>query len=274
MDRHQMADLIVARLRKDRVALRESWLASGAVSHFVVDDLLPPEVAAAIRRAFPAGDSMKTRRSLRELKFVAAQMDRHDPLLEEAIYAFQDPRIVAAIGEITGLGGLEPDEQLYAGGISMMVRGHFLNPHVDNSHDIARDRYRVLNLLYYVSPDWRRENGGNLELWPDGTAGAPTIVDACFNRLAVMVTNKRSWHSVSPVCVEHARCCVSNYYFSKASPESGDYFHVTSFRGRPGQRLRDLVLRLDGTLRMGLRRLFPHGVVKVSHFYERKRDRK
>ncbi len=266
-----MADLIAARLRQDRLALRESWRAAGPISHFTVDDLLPPELAATIRRAFPAGESMRTRRSLRELKFVAAQMDRHDPVLEEAIYAFQDPRIVEAIGEITGLDGLEPDEQLYAGGISMMVRGHFLNPHVDNSHDIARDRYRVLNLLYYVSPDWRRENGGNLELWPDGTGGAPLTIDARFNRLAVMVTNTRSWHGVSPVQVDQARCCVSNYYFSRVSPEAADYFHVTSFRGRPGQRLRDLVLRLDGTLRMGLRRLFPHGVSKVTHFYDRKR---
>lgn len=117
---------------------------------------------------------------------------------------------MALIARITGLEALEPDEQLYAGGISMMVKGHFLNPHVDNSHDKARERYRVLNLLYYVSPGWKRENGGNLELWPDGPKGEQITVESRFNRLAVMITNKNSWHSVSEIRVSEARCCVSN----------------------------------------------------------------
>lgn len=61
-----------------------------------------------------------------------------------------------------------------------------------------------------------------------------------FNRLAVMVTHEKSWHSVSKNTSQMNRCCVSNYYFSK-SPVSTDheYFHVTSFRGRPEPRVRD-----------------------------------
>ena len=270
MNRKQMADIIVARIEKDFDALRSTYQSSGRIKYFSIDDLLPLEVAQQIRDAFPQGESMKIKRSLRELKFIAAQMNQYDPLLEEAIYAFQDPRIVELIGGITGLKGLEPDEQLYAGGISMMVKGHFLNPHVDNSHDKARERYRVLNLLYYVSPEWERKNGGNLELWPDGPKGEQIAIESRFNRLAVMVTHESSWHSVSEVLVSQSRCCVSNYYFSKQTPDAQDYFHVTSFRGRPEQRMRDLVLRADIALRMGLRKLFPKGVVENKHFYDKK----
>ena len=32
-----------------------------------------------------------------------------------------------------------------------MDLGHFLNPHIDNSHDAKRERYRRFNLLYGVS---------------------------------------------------------------------------------------------------------------------------
>jgi hypothetical protein len=128
----------------------------------------------------------------------------------------------------------------------------------------------VLNLLYYVSPEWTRTNGGNLELWPGGPKGEQITIESRFNRLAVMITNKTSWHSVSEVRVDQSRCCVSNYYFSKVSPEDTDYFHVTSFRGRPEQRMRDLVLRADIALRMGLRKLFPKGVVENKHFYDKK----
>jgi len=270
MDRKQLADIIVARLESESRRLREEYEVSGVVRHFIVDNLLPDDVARQIRAAFPSGESMKIKRSLRELKFIAAQMNQYDSLLEEAIYAFQDARIVELVGEITGLKGLEPDEQLYAGGISMMVKGHFLNPHVDNSHDKARERYRVLNLLYYVSPDWCLANGGNLELWPSGPKGSQITIESRFNRLAVMITHETSWHSVSQVQVDQSRCCVSNYYFSNLSPDKQDYFHVTSFRGRPEQRVRDLILRADIALRTGLRKIFPKGVVENKHFYDKK----
>lgn len=58
------------------------------------------------------------RKSLREHKFVAAQMDRYNPMLEEIIYAFQDPRVVKLVEEITGIQEMIPDQYLYAGGES------------------------------------------------------------------------------------------------------------------------------------------------------------
>ncbi|MEO5733229.1 MAG: 2OG-Fe(II) oxygenase [Rubrivivax sp.] len=270
MDRKELADGIVKRVAPIEDQLREAWQSSGTVRHCVVDDLLDPAAAAMIRAAYPDSGSMRVRRSLRELKHVAAQMDQYDPILEEALFAFQDPRVVDLVGRITGLRELEPDDKLYAGGISMMSKGHFLNPHIDNSHDKDRARYRVLNLLYYVSPDWQLANGGNLELWPQGVKGKPITIESRFNRLAIMVTNRTSWHSVSPLVAQSQRCCVSNYYFSNQPADADDYFHVTSFRGRPEQPLRDAVLQADAALRMGLRTVFPKGAVQTKHFYDKK----
>jgi Rps23 Pro-64 3,4-dihydroxylase Tpa1-like proline 4-hydroxylase len=269
MDRTELADLIVARLADEKERMRRDWDASGAIRHCVIDDLLPAAVAREIGAAFPPGEAMSVKKSLRELKYVAAQMDRYHPLLEAAVFAFQDPRVVALVGEITGLRALEPDSLLYAGGVSMMTKGHFLNPHIDNSHDKFRERYRVLNLLYYCSPDWQLANGGNLELWPHGVKGKQITIESRFNRLALMITNTASWHSVSPVEVDARRCCVSNYYFSRTPAEDHEYFHVTSFRGRPEQKLRDLVLRADIALRMAIRRLFPRGIKDTGHYYRK-----
>ncbi len=270
VDRTEMADGIVARLAPIEAQLRDAWQSSGVVGHCVVDDVLDPALANQIRAAYPDSGSMRTRKSLREHKHVAAQMDRYAPILEEALFAFQDPRVVELVGRITGLRELEPDDKLYAGGISMMSQAHFLNPHIDNSHDKDCARYRVLNLLYYVSPDWQLDNGGNLELWPQGVKGQPITIESRFNRLAIMVTHRRSWHSVSPVVADAQRCCVSNYYFSKQPADVGDYFHVTSFRGRPEQPVRDVVLQADAALRMGLRKVFPKGAVQTKHFYDKK----
>jgi Rps23 Pro-64 3,4-dihydroxylase Tpa1-like proline 4-hydroxylase len=250
-------------------ALMEQWRQTAPVNHFVIDDLLPADWAGSIRSVFPEPETMVLKSSLRELKYVAAQMDKYNPLLEEIIYAFQQSEIVDAVTRITGLRALEPDSLLYAGGVSLMAPGHFLNPHVDNSHDKFRERYRVLNLLYYVSPDWRDSDGANLELWPDGPEGKPVTIVSKFNRLVVMVTHKGSWHSVSKNLIQKNRCCVSNYYFSKYPVGDDDYFHVTSFRGRPEQPFRDLALRGDIWLRMMIRKIFPMGVKENRHFYNK-----
>jgi Rps23 Pro-64 3,4-dihydroxylase Tpa1-like proline 4-hydroxylase len=269
--RGEIANHVLARLVSEKDKLTSQYRAE-RTPYFVIDDLLPASLALSISRSFPPTSQMFLKTSLRERKFVTAQMDRCEKLLEETIFAFHDARIVACIAEITGLEQLEPDHQLYAGGISVMTHGHFLNPHLDNSHDKQRSRYRALNLLYYVSPDWSDAAGGSFELWPDGPGGKQITIPSLFNRLVVMATNRHSWHSVTPIKADAPRSCVSNYYFSSVSPEQEDYFHVTSFRGRPEQRLRDFVLRADITLRMLLRRIRPTGIVENKHYYRRDRQ--
>ena len=248
--------------------LRDQWAASRG-RYFLVDDLLDESLATDIYRRFPSSDRMMVRNTLREHKYVAAQMDQFDPLLEEIVFGFQEPGVRAVMESITGIRDQLPDSRLYAGGISMMAKGHFLNPHLDNSHDVSREAYRVVNLLYYVSPGWRLEDGGNLELWPQGLDGTPLTLHSKFNRLVVMATDATSWHSVNPIKVDKQRCCVSNYFFSRTAPLGTDYFHVTSFRGRPEQPVRDLVLRADAALREGVRKVFPRGIAKTKHIYKK-----
>jgi Rps23 Pro-64 3,4-dihydroxylase Tpa1-like proline 4-hydroxylase len=267
LERNVLAREICDRLDSRRHEIRQQWEQSAPVRHFVVDDVLPRKWAEQIRTAFPDGNAMTLRRSLREKKYVAAQMNRYDPLLEESIYGFQMPGVVERIGQITQIKALEPDHMLYAGGISVMSPGHFLNPHIDNSHDKMRQRYRVLNLLYYVSPQWPEDRGGNLELWQNGPTGTPTTITSRFNRLVVMITSPNSWHSVSRNHATANRCCVSNYYFSPHPIDGEDYYHVTSYRGRPEQPLRDVALRTDNWLRTMIRTNFP-GAFKNPHFYD------
>ena len=271
MQRQQIADLIVARLEASLDDCAATYRASQPrIGYFCVDELLPPQLAARIHAAFPQGSNMRLRKDIREFKYVAAQMNHYDTILEEAVYAFQDPRVVALVSRICGIRNLSPDENLYVGGISMMGHRHFLNPHLDNSHDKDRQLWRVLNLLYYVTPDWPLAEGGNLELWPDGPRGEPVVLHSRFNRLVVMASHDASWHSVSPIsCENRARCCVSNYYFSDAPLKTGESFHVTSFRGRPEQRLRDLLLRTDAGLRMAVRKVFRRGIVENTHVYKK-----
>jgi len=267
--RTTLAGLIAARLQDDRSDLRKQWFSGRKVRSFVLDDLLPPELVQTIHAAFPQPERMMLKRSFRENKHVAAQMDQYDPALEYAVFAFQDPAVVREIAAITGLGGLEPDAELYAGGISAMAQGAYLRPHLDNSHDRTRARYRALNLLFYVTPGWSEEAGGSLQLWDEGPSGPPRTVPSLFNRLVVMATDRNSWHSVSEVVAPGPRCCVSNYYFSRQSPEADDYFHATSFRREHARGLGDLAMRADNALRTAVLKLTGNRLFRNPHVFRR-----
>ena len=251
MDRLALTKMILARLDSVEQDIRNQWNNPTGTDtrHFAVDDFLPTEVARSIYDAFPKdGNGFYSRESFREKKRTSAHLDQFAPLLGEITHAIQAPEVVERVSELVNFTQIEPDPSLYAGGLSMMFKGDFLNPHIDNSHDAKRDRYRRLNLLYYVSPDWTLENGGNFELWDEVRKTPKTIVSK-FNRFVVMETNKTSWHSVSPVMVDVPRCCVSNYFFSEVSPDQSEYFHVTSFDGRPDESIKRVVGVFDNALR-------------------------
>ena len=270
MDIHKISDLIYAEILKNKVVLTIQFnKTKGDIGFFYVDNLLPEELVKKCYDVFPNPSEMRELKSIKEYKCVSAQMDKHHPFLEKVIYAFQDEKIVKLIGEICGIEKLYPDHSLYAGGLSLMSKDHFLNPHLDNSHDAEREKWRVLNLLYYVTPNWDSVNGGHLELWPDGPKKNPIVLESKCNRLAVMATHQTSWHSVNKVTVSANRCCISNYYFSDEPLKESDSFHITKFRGRPHQTLTNLVLDVDASLRMLVRKVFKKGIRKNPHIYKK-----
>jgi len=270
MNRIELATLIFDRLVSEKEKLKTEFQNSdSSIGHFFLDDLLPKDIAIQIHDVFPLSKEMVLKKSIREDKYVAAQMNLYHPLLEEIIYAFQDKKIVDVVGEICNITNPLPDEYLYAGGISLMGKNQFLNPHLDNSHDKDRNLWRVLNLLYYVTPDWKEEYGGNLELWPKGLKEGQITIHSKFNRLVVMATHNSSLHSVSPIVHEGFRRCVSNYYFANEPLLETDKFHVTSFRGRPENKWSDLVLKTDTFLRMALRKVFRKGIKENPHVYKK-----
>ena len=270
MNRKDLSDLIFSKIEKNQDILSKQFEDSkNKIGFFYIDDLLPEEIAIQIHENFPKSSEMVLKKSIRENKYIAAQMNLYHPILEDIIYAFQDERIVKLVAKICAIKEAFPDDKLYAGGISLMGKNQFLNPHLDNSHDKERERWRVLNLLYYVTPDWDIKNGGNLELWPNGLSEKQITIESKFNRLAVMATHNHSLHSVSPVVVDIERKCVSNYYFSNAPLSSTDTFHVTSFRGRPENKITDLILKTDTWLRMNLRKIFKKGVKENPHYYKK-----
>lgn len=256
-----LARSIAERLNRDSQSLnREFNRKDRSTARYVaIDSLLPEKLAREIFQNFPPDRDMRLMKTFRERKFTTKQLDKFHPILTDITFAFQAPEVIAAVETITGLREQHPDSHLYAGGLSAMSQGHFLNPHIDNSHESERKMYRTLNLLYYISPDWKEEYGGNLELWnPDVTQRV--TIPSLFNRLVIMETNRLSWHSVSEVKVPERRACVSNYYFSPQSPDGSEYFHITAFSAPPERPFLRAFSQLDSLVRTSVRRIVRLGI--------------
>ena len=265
--REQIVQGLLKRLKADAESISRDFHKQTEIrtKFATIDDLLPEDLVVKIHEAFPPTDKMRLMKSFRELKYTSKALNEFAPLISDITFAFQDERVVTKVAEITRIEDAVGDPHLYAGGISAMAKGHFLNPHLDNSHDMDQKHYRVLNLLYYITPNWKTENGGNLELW-DERVRTPIEITSKFNRLVLMSTNDRSWHSVNRVRSDGKRCCISNYYFSPHSPNGYETTHVTYFQARPEQTIRRLVTKVDSELRTAIRKVIKKGIGKKDTY--------
>lgn len=264
LDRRTLAGAIAGRLRSEQDRLRANWLGAAPFEHVVIDDLLPASAACELSAKLPPPGRLPKLSSHRQRKRIGVDLEQYDPAIGELLFAFQQPEVVEAVEHVTGFADMAPDPSFYASGLSVMVAGDFVNPHLDNSHNGEQSAYRVLNLLYYLSADWALDQGGSLQLW-DKDVRHPTTVLNTFNRLVLMKTDNHSWHSVTQVASSRPRWCVSNYYFSSRAPGDAAYRHVSTFAGRPDEKGKRILLALDGLVANALGKIFPALVRRNKH---------
>lgn len=252
MKRDEIASLIVKRLKKENLnILKERYKNSSKINYLLIEDLLPFEIAKKLDLEFPKKSFLNLRSEPQERKYIAVEWNSESKLVEECLYAFQEINVLEIFSEICGIDDLIGDPELYAGGVSFMDNGCFLNPHIDNSHDRLKEKFRRLNLLYYVSNGWNSdEDGGELMLFPEGITSKEVCLPPKFNSLVIMRTDNKSLHAVNKIKKQlSGRKCISNYYFSFSSPSGKNYYHSTSFRGFKGEKYKGSYLRINAFLR-------------------------
>jgi len=263
-----LAGQIARRLAEVRVSMAAEFASHARVRTCVIDNVLPD---AFLRDAFagmPPLQKMVRREGRRERKYVSSNINTFSPDLTALVLAFNDPRVAAEMSAITGLSDLEADAALYNGGVTSMEPSDFMCPHLDNSHDYGRTRSRRIVALFYLTPGWQRSLGGHLGVWDDPRGPAPRELEYRFNRLVLMETTDRSWHSVAPIVGDRNRTNITCYYYQKRSrPEP---VRVTRFRAWPKKPVDSLVFGLDFALRSMASRFVGRRLARNAHVYDEK----
>jgi len=266
MTRQDISAAIAQKLTDNQDALKAYWQQSAPVRHFFLDELLPEEVAHQLYESLPAVSQLMLRDPVKERKRVGIKLEEYAPEMADILFAFHDDAVLAIVGKITGMDDLHADASLYGSGISQMLEGDFLLPHLDNSHDGDGKRYRVLNALYYITPEWPEQVGGNLELW-DKSMKERKEIHAKFNRLIMMETHTESVHSVSKVIQPGGmRACISNYYFSAEPANHKQHIHKTTFFARPEDGMvKKITLNMEGTAKNFLSKFLGNNKTRTRH---------
>jgi Rps23 Pro-64 3,4-dihydroxylase Tpa1-like proline 4-hydroxylase len=266
MNQQALGRQIAERLKANTASMKAFWESASPVRHCFLDELLPEETAKQIYHSLPDPSTLMLRESIKERKRVGIKVEDYAPEMEAILFAFQQPEVVEAVGAITGQEGLSADSSLYGSGISLMLEGDFLLPHLDNSHDGDGKLYRVLNLLYYITPEWPENGGGNLELW-DKHMKTRKEIHSRFNRLVLMETHTDSVHSVTKVTQPGGmRACISNYYFSAIPSNHKEHVHKTTFFARPEDGLvKKIQLTTEGKAKNFLARFLKNDIKGTAH---------
>jgi hypothetical protein len=105
MSAEPITDIVARRLRGDTARMRAEFERPhiGGTRCTLVDELLPADLARGIYQAFPPTSEMRFWSSFRERKYTSRALTGGNPLVHDAVFAFQTPEVLEAVAAITGL---------------------------------------------------------------------------------------------------------------------------------------------------------------------------
>lgn len=247
--------------------LREQYARAQPFPFVVIEGFLEPSFAREVAAAYPTFETAKEM----GFAFKAVNERKKVQITDRALFpdavgrlsdALASPSFLADLTAITGIPDLLADERLFGAGIHVTGPHGRLDVHVDFNVLELEDgpRYRRINLLLYLNPEWNEEWGGHVELWDRDVKTCVQRYAPVIGRCLIFETSDISYHAVSPLtCPEtELRRSFAAYYYTRepAGGRAGEA-HSTIFKARPDERLRGYVLmpaeRLQRRVSAGLR---------------------
>ncbi len=212
------ADVLNPRLQSNKEALAREFQEAEPFRHVVIPDLFSPEIARRLLDDFPSFEDRFATGETGDVGKKAARRDVRDisDAYREVDDLLQTPEFLNFMSEITGIPDLLYDSEYHGGGTHENVDGASLYTHVDFNYH-PRGWHRRLNLIVYLSPEWKEEWGGSLELhsnpWDPDADHAKTMPTK-FNHGVLFETSEHSWHGFRRINLPEDRRHLSRKSFA------------------------------------------------------------
>jgi Rps23 Pro-64 3,4-dihydroxylase Tpa1-like proline 4-hydroxylase len=213
----------------------EEFLNAQPFRHVVIDNLIPDDMARLLVEEFPEPDAIEWERgtegamrsNVRNFQKLGHSNETDfGPFTRHLILQFYSQTFIRFLGALTGQWGLIMDPQYRGGGLHSTGPGGKLMVHADKSRHPNKKVDQILNLLFYLNPDWKEEYGGHLELWDKDLKECKQRILPVMNRLVLFKSGTNSFHGhPQPLaCPEgRRRNSIAIYYYLFERPRDESY---------------------------------------------------
>ena len=204
--------------------IRENFQKAKPFESVVIDDFLQPEYAHQLSDLFPDNfqDWYRYDNPI-EKKYAFDNIESLSVPLKNYFYFMSSPFMVQLFSNISGIEDIEYDEYLHGAGLHAHPRHGRLQIHLDYEKHPHSGKERRLNVILFLSKDWKEEWNGHNELWNQELSECQRKTAVQFNRAILFKTNDISYHGVPEQiqCPENVfRKSLAYYYVSPLSSDT------------------------------------------------------
>jgi Rps23 Pro-64 3,4-dihydroxylase Tpa1-like proline 4-hydroxylase len=211
--------------------IRENFQKAKPFESVVIDDFLQPEYAHQLSELFPENfkDWYHYDNPI-EKKYAFDNIESLSVPLKNYFYFMSSPFMVQLFSNISGIQNIEYDEYLHGAGLHAHPRHGRLQIHLDYEKHPHSGKERRLNVILFLSKDWKEEWNGHNELWNQDLSECQRKTAVQFNRAILFKTNDISYHGVPEEiqCPENVFRKSLAYYY--VSPLSSEMMHKKEYR--------------------------------------------
>lgn len=226
---------------------KQTYLKSKPYPHLVVKNFFDKKFLSNVLKEFPnlsKINSSNNYNNKNEIKFANNKRENFKKNTKILFDYLNSKDFLNFLQKVTSIKeNILPDPHLSGGGLHEIKRGGVLKIHTDFSKHPFKNLDRRINVLIYLNKNWKKNYGGNLELWNKSMDKCIKKIAPNFNTMVIFSTNDFTNHGhPNPLkCPKNmSRKSIATYYFSRGRPlnEIAKVIkkNTTVFKGRHGDK--------------------------------------
>jgi Rps23 Pro-64 3,4-dihydroxylase Tpa1-like proline 4-hydroxylase len=192
------------------------------INHVIIDNFLNIDYAEKIYEKYPTVIDEKWHKynNPLEVKYANNDINKIPEEIKNLFYYLSTDKMINKFSKISGILDLQYDPYLHGAGLHMHPRFGRLNLHLDYEKHPITNKERRMNIILYLSKDWKNEWNGATELWDKDASKCIIKSSVKFNTAIIFQTNDISFHGLPEkiLCPEGIlRKSFAYYYISELS---------------------------------------------------------
>tara|TARA_B100000795_G_scaffold196971_1_gene150977 strand:+ start:275 stop:1054 length:780 start_codon:yes stop_codon:yes gene_type:complete len=214
--------------------------------HIYFDNFLPKKIALSLSKDYPKINKIekidknwKIHKNKNVLRYLLEDSSLFKKNLKVFSMLTNSRKFLLFLETLTGLESIIPDPYFVGGGAMTTGTGGFLNIHADFNYHHKLQSWRRLNVLFYLTPNWKKKWRGQLELWSKNKKKKIKEIDPLFNRVVIFNTTSESFHGqpAPTICPKNVyRNVFSAFYYTNIKDKktlSEPHFTRYSIKNNP-----------------------------------------